>query len=145
IGVLYTTPTDGLTIDGRLTDVVALGLDKVGSGTLILNNNTNNYRGVTTVLAGTLRIQQAGALGSTLAGTVVQAPAALELDSAPTAGGAFTVSNEGLTLNGPGSPEVQSITVTGTSGTFKLTFNGQTTPTPLDFNANAAQVQAALN
>ncbi|MBY0514456.1 MAG: Ig-like domain-containing protein, partial [Gemmataceae bacterium] len=34
--------------------------------------------------------------------------------------------------------------ITGSSGTFTLTFNGQTTP-PLPFNAPAAQVQAALN
>jgi uncharacterized repeat protein (TIGR01451 family) len=40
--------------------------------------------------------------------------------------------------------EVQAVTVTGTTGTFTLTFNGQTT-NPLAFNATAAQVQTELN
>ncbi len=149
VGVLYTTPSDGLTIDGKITDTVAEGLTKVGSGALTLNNNTNNYRGITTVTQGTLRIQQGGALGSAVAGTVVQPAqgvgAALELDSAPNAGGAFTVAGETLTLNGLGATEVQSITVTGGAGKFTLTFNGQTTPTALDYGASAFQVQQALN
>lgn len=52
----------------------------------------------------------------------------------------------------PGSPainagatpsEIQQLTVSGTAGTFTLTFNGQTTA-PLAFNASPAAVQAAL-
>lgn len=50
---------------------------------------------------------------------------------------------------GPPPPAIltsglQIVTVTGSSGTFTLTFNGQTTSS-LAFNAAAAQVQAALN
>lgn len=41
--------------------------------------------------------------------------------------------------------EVQIVTVTGTSGTFTLTFDGQTTPTPIAFNAAQGTVQTALN
>ncbi len=52
----------------------------------------------------------------------------------------------------PGSPaidagslaEVQTVTVSGSSGTFTLAFNGSTTA-PLAFNAAAATVQSALN
>ncbi len=52
----------------------------------------------------------------------------------------------------PGSPaidasnsaEVQTITVSGATGSFTLTFNGQTSG-PLPFNATATQVQTALN
>lgn len=52
----------------------------------------------------------------------------------------------------PGSPainagttpsEIQQLTVSGTAGTFTLTFNGQTTA-PLAFDASAGAVQAAL-
>src|SRR5260370_26245944 len=41
-----------------------------------------------------------------------------------------------------GNPQI--VTVTGASGTFTLTFNGQTIGA-LAFNATAAQVQSALN
>ena len=53
----------------------------------------------------------------------------------------------------PGSPaidagttvsEVQAVTITGSLGTFTLTFSGQTTG-PLAFSATAAQLQARLN
>src|SRR5439155_4734808 len=53
----------------------------------------------------------------------------------------YTTTN---TTVGVGIAEVQSLTVSGSSGTFTLTFNGQTT-TALPFNATAAQVQAALS
>src|SRR5260221_780463 len=53
-----------------------------------------------------------------------------------------------VTINAnPAAPPIliapQTFTVTGASGTFTLTFNGQTTG-PLGFNATAAQVQTAL-
>jgi hypothetical protein len=43
-----------------------------------------------------------------------------------------------------GLAEVQTVTVTGSKGTFTLTFNGKTTD-PITFNASATTVQAALN
>ncbi len=43
-----------------------------------------------------------------------------------------------------GASEVQTLTVKATSGTFTLTFSGQTT-SPLAFNASAGAVQSALN
>jgi hypothetical protein len=45
---------------------------------------------------------------------------------------------------GGGTPEVQSVTISGPSGSFTLTFNGQTTSS-LPFNATASQIQDALN
>lgn len=45
---------------------------------------------------------------------------------------------------GGGSDELQSIAVSGSAGTFTLTFNGATTAA-LPFNATAAEVQDALN
>lgn len=47
-------------------------------------------------------------------------------------------------LGGPSLNEIQTVTVTGSAGTFTLTFNGQTTAA-LAFNATAGQVQTALN
>jgi autotransporter-associated beta strand protein len=48
------------------------------------------------------------------------------------------------TLSLPALTSVQTVTVSGSSGSFTLTFNGQTTA-PLAYNATASQVQAALN
>jgi autotransporter-associated beta strand protein len=236
IGALYTDPADSLTISGQITQAnPAMGLTKVGLGTVILDNATNNYTGSTIVAAGVLRIRENGALGSsgtsskqfvlvtgtagtftlsyngqatgalafnasnltvqnavnallpaggsvvvtsaaisggliytinfngtvsggaaipltvtsvggataiaTSDGTFVQSLGALELDGS-TAN--FNVLSEGLFLNGPGTPEVQTINVSGTQGTFTLTFNGQTTSV-LPFNATDVVIQAALN
>ncbi len=41
--------------------------------------------------------------------------------------------------------EVQIVTIAGSSGTFTLTFDGQTTATPIPFNTAALTVQTALN
>lgn len=43
-----------------------------------------------------------------------------------------------------GAPEIQTVRVVATSGTFTLNYNGATTA-PLPFNATAGQVEAALN
>jgi autotransporter-associated beta strand protein len=73
-----------------------------GGGTTILNVN-NTYQGLTTINAGALRILNAGALGSTAAGTVVNGSgngsgiARLEL------AGGLTVSGEALTISGGGN------------------------------------------
>src|SRR5262249_24868077 len=136
IGAVYTTPTDGLTIDGVIGQPVGLGtgLTKVGTGAVILTNSGNStpgtgYSGTTIVAAGSLRVNRDGPLGTRGPplgdGTIAQSGAALELDGSATA---LSVTGEGLFLNGVGTPAVQSITVAGpTTGTFTLTFNGQTT------------------
>src|SRR5207244_1742147 len=56
-------------------------------------------------------------------GTVVNNGAALEVDK----GAGMTVVGEALTLNGTGTPEVQQLSVAGTSGTFLLGFGGSFT------------------
>jgi hypothetical protein len=52
--------------------------------------------------------------------------------------------NANAPVTGTIKSEVQTVKIAGTSGTFSLTFNGQTTAA-LAYNASAAAVQAALN
>lgn len=76
------------------------GINENGStGTLILSN-ANTYTGLTTVTAGTLFVQNAGALGSTAAGTVVQSNGSYA--GTLMLGNNITVTNETLALNGLG-------------------------------------------
>ncbi|MEI6647177.1 MAG: autotransporter-associated beta strand repeat-containing protein [bacterium] len=70
-------------------------LTKTNSGTLILSGS-NTYDGATTNNTGVLSIQNATALGSTVAGTTVASDAALQIQ------GDITVGTELLTLNGTG-------------------------------------------
>jgi hypothetical protein len=57
----------------------------------------------------------------------------------------FLIGGDVIGTGGSGTAEVQTVTVTGgpTGGTFTLTFDGETTA-PIDFDAVAADVQAAL-
>ena len=77
------------------------GIGKSGTGTLTLTG-ANLYSDTTTVSAGVLNIQNATALGSTAAGTVVTADATLQLQ------GGITVSGETFSA------------ATGTSGSARL-------------------------
>jgi autotransporter-associated beta strand protein len=72
-----------------------------GSGTTILNV-ANTYQGLTTVNAGALRIQHAGALGAAAAGTVVNGTAPSGSPRLELAGG-ITVTGEAVTLSGGGN------------------------------------------
>ena len=134
------------------------GLLKMGSRLLSLQGD-GTFTGDVSVQSGTLRVQHDSALGRNSSGTAadpttqtfsttkttVQAGGTLQLDStiAQNAGGfaaGTQIWDERLVLNGA----AQQIQVSGSAGTFSLTFNGQTT-TALNFNATAAEVQSALN
>jgi len=85
--------SDALTYAGTISGSGAFA--KQGSGVLTLTGS-NSYSGLTTVAAGALNIQNATALGSSAAGAVVNAGAALELQ------GGLSVAGEALSLNGVG-------------------------------------------
>ncbi len=144
IGALLSDSADQLVLAGVLDDGArTLGIDKVGPGTVVLSNS-NTYDGVTTVSAGALRIQNNGALGNTPSGTVVSTGAALELDGDPLGFGSnLSILVESLGLNGAGAPELQTVAVIG-SGTFTLTFKGDTTALLSD-TSSAAVIQAELD
>jgi fibronectin-binding autotransporter adhesin len=72
------------------------GVTQFGSGKVILLG-ANTYTGLTTVSAGVLNIQNAGALGATAGPTFVASGAALQLE------GGITVGAEALTLTGTGA------------------------------------------
>ena len=72
-------------------------LTKTGPGTLHALG-VNTYTGITSIQQGLLEIQNASGLGTTNGGTVVSSGATLYLT------GSFGVTNEMLTLNGPGYP-----------------------------------------
>ncbi|MGL4634998.1 MAG: beta strand repeat-containing protein [Beijerinckiaceae bacterium] len=71
------------------------GLTKTGTGTMTLSG-ANTYTGTTTVSAGTLRIENGAALGTTAGGTTVEAGAALAI------AGGIDFGAEALTLNEAG-------------------------------------------
>jgi len=146
----YTDLALGLANGGGGTVASIFGLIKVGEGRLTLNQ-ANTYTGGTIVSQGELRIQRGSALGTLPnAGTVVKDGAALETDGDPNGlGNTMSVSGQAVSLAGTGAPDVQTITVTGTTGFFQLTFNGQSTPSfgpgTLAYNATAQQIQQALD
>jgi len=70
-------------------------LAKSGTGTLTLSN-ANSYTGATTISGGTVIIQNANALGTTAAGTTVNAGGQLQLQ------GGITTAAEALSLSGTG-------------------------------------------
>ncbi|MDB6076203.1 MAG: hypothetical protein JWO89_3843, partial [Verrucomicrobiaceae bacterium] len=80
------------------------GVTKAGNGTLFLQG-ANNYTGATTVRNGTLRLENAQALGTGTAGVTVQSGATLAL------AGGNSFGTQTLSLNGNGS-------VAGQSGAF---------------------------
>src|SRR5205823_1249386 len=76
-------------------------LTKIGAGTAQLTGPlADTYTGVTTVTAGRLQLNKPASVNA-IAGD--------------------------LTIGNASNAEVQTLTVTGTAGTFGLTFNGQTT------------------
>ncbi len=123
-------------------------LVKVGSGRLILNN-ANTYTSGTTVIQGALNIRDSKALG--IGGVSVADGAALELEvDRGIDGTPLRNNNRNLGFDSvlgtsvPGIGQGQEIAVFGNSGTFTLTFKGETTA-HLPYNATASDIQNALN
>jgi autotransporter-associated beta strand protein len=134
------------------------GIRKMGSHLLSLQGDAT-FTGDVLVQSGTLRAQHDSALGRNSSGTAatpstqsytttkttVQPGGTLQLDSTiPQNAGGFAAGvqiwDERLVLSGA----AQQVQVSGSAGTFSLTFNGQTTAA-LNYNATAAEMQAALN
>jgi autotransporter-associated beta strand protein len=114
-------PATNLTVNGVVEDQVpaavpAGSFTKVGAGEVVLTN-VNTYTGKTLVNAGILNIQASTA---TVGGTVESPLGAV-------------------------ASEVQSVTLSGpNTGSFTLTFNGQTTNPALPATASASLVQSEL-
>ena len=102
-----------LTISGAISG--AFAITKTGTGTLVLSG-ANSHTGLTTVSAGTLRIEHATALGTTAAGTTVSAGAMLTLANG------ITVADEAIAMNG--TLRIDSATSCTLSGAVGLTFGG---------------------
>lgn len=128
-GTLTINPTAGSAITGgfnltfggagniTLNDPITTGagtLTKDGAGRLILTG-ASSYTGLTTISAGALRAQNATALGTSAAGTVVSTGAALEL------AGTVTITGEALTLNGTGIASGGALRNTVNNNSFNST------------------------
>jgi autotransporter-associated beta strand protein len=121
-------------------------LIKISPGRLVLSN-ANTYDGNTIVREGVLNIRDSRALGTDGAGVVtVESGAVLELEvDSGLAGTADRTDGRNLGYDSVrGSGPDQEVVVTGTSGTFTLTFDGETTAA-LPFNVSASDLQNALN
>ena len=111
------------TVNAILAGGASVGLTKRDRGTVTLTA-ANTYGGETTINAGTLKIQNAGALGNTASGTTVNDGGTLELDLPA---GTNSVTGEALTLNGTGDNRGTLRNTRGTNtwdGAITLAGNG---------------------
>jgi autotransporter-associated beta strand protein len=109
--------------DFNVTNLIAGSgiLQKKGVGALTLTN-ANTYDGATSILAGTVKLANASALGSTAAGTSVSQNAALDLNGQSV--GAENVSFVGSGPAGAGAlVNTSTIAAASLSGTAQLTGN----------------------
>ena len=113
VGTHNITNTGVTTYAGQLS---IGGFNKIGGGTLVLSGN-NIYNGIGTVAVGALRVTSDNALGSPLAGTVVNPDAVLEITN-------DAQSNEPVTIGGSGLPgdagAIRSISGNNTLGNITL-------------------------
>jgi autotransporter-associated beta strand protein len=156
LGDVLTNPNDNLYIDGVISQRAGLpagtvmGISKLALGTVTLTA-ANTYPGETYVQVGALRVENNRALGAPAtpgqaqtSGTIVNNGGALELNLDGN-NNVMNVPNEALVLNGPGTPEVQDLTVTGTgsgSAVFTIVFNNKSAT--LGVGASAGALQSAL-
>ncbi|HEY5313448.1 MAG TPA: autotransporter-associated beta strand repeat-containing protein, partial [Pirellulales bacterium] len=158
--VLSTAATVNVDSGGQLAigDAIsgAAGFTKVGAGTLQFSGvNPNTLTGTTTVNDGTLLLDKTGGV------TAINGPLTVGNDVGP---GSDLVqvatpeqinSNSTVTMNSTGVLQLlasvatsttqaeQTVSAAGSSGTFTLTFNSQTTAN-IPFNATTATVQSDL-
>ena len=85
-----------LTGPGKITGATGIQMAGAAGATFTLNT-ANTYDGVTTISSGTLQINNAGALGSTVGGTLVASGGSLAISNG------ITLAGEPLTLNGNGT------------------------------------------
>jgi len=124
-------------VDAHVTSVISLGRNLIGNidgstGWISGSDRCGTPTAPLNPLLGPLADNGGPLVGAPGSQQVLQTMALLPGSPAINAG-----SSAGLA-------EVQTVTVTGSSGAFTLTFNGQTT-SAIAFNASAATVQAALN
>ena len=110
-GTLAFNRVDNITFSGVVTGTG--GLSQLGSGVLLLSN-TQGYKGLTTIGAGTLTLAANGTIATS---------------SAVTANGTFDISTTGATiksLGGTGTVNLgaQTLTLTAASSNFSGTING---------------------
>jgi len=89
---------DTATIAETITGVVGRGITKLGPGTLTLSG-ANTYLGVTTISAGTLKLGDGSALGTSAGTTTVSSGAVLDLNG-QTSGETINLSGTGISSNG---------------------------------------------
>src|SRR5262249_52400409 len=119
-----------LTLTSSISDAIGTtggGITKLGSRRMNLQGD-GTYTGAVNINEGVLRAQKDSALGTASSGT---------------SSGTETYTNTTTSI-GTGISEVQTLTVTGAVGTYRLVFQGQQT-NPIAQNALASQVQAELN
>ena len=93
---------DNLTITGGASGISGAAsavLNKIGTGTLTLNNNNSNYLGTTNANAGTLVIQNGNALGASSATASIASGAVLYIDSTSGSTDNLTIPNQ-ITITG---------------------------------------------
>ena len=94
-GVVFANTSGTYTVTGSGKISGASTVTVQGAGGIVALNTANDYTGATSVTAGTLKLGNATALGTTAAGTTVSTGAVLDLNGQ-------TVGAEALTLNGTG-------------------------------------------
>jgi len=87
-----------MTLGGALSG--AYDLTKVGAGTVTLSGNSSSYANAIAVTAGILKLGNAGALGTTAAGTTVSSGAALDFNGQTIGGEAVTINGAGISSGG---------------------------------------------
>ncbi len=85
-------------------------LQKTDNGLLTLNNNANDYTGLTDIIDGTVRVTVNNGLGTAAGGTNVRSGATLEFDATA---GPITTPNESFTIAGTGHGGNGAIHTTG--------------------------------